>query len=372
MEKRKAITAEQCRRLLQTHVAALQPYAPILPYDVLSAQLGIPIEQISKLDANENPYGPAPVVRQALGELSFAHIYPDPESRRLRQALAEYTGMPMELLLAGNGADELIELPIRALIEPGDAVINCPPAFGMYKFLAEVFGARLINIERDEHFALRLADIERAVENEPSAKLLLVTSPNNPDGGLLRREELERLLELPLLVLVDEAYFEFSQSPSFITLVEKYPNLAVIRTFSKWAGLAGLRVGYGAYPSWLIEALWKIRQPYSVNVAAQSAAMLSLKERDALLHNVSLLIAERERLSRLLGEIAWLKPFPSRANFILCRLLEGDAALIQQDLTRQGLLVRHYHSERLKDHLRFSVGKPEDTDRLVAALKNIR
>ncbi|HEX9371143.1 MAG TPA: histidinol dehydrogenase, partial [Roseiflexaceae bacterium] len=253
---------------VRPHIREMDAYEPILPFEMLSRRYGRAPEQIIKLDANENPYGPAPAVIDALGSLPFPHIYPDPESTALREALSSYVGVPAENLLAGAGADELIDLVMRLFIQPGDAIINCPPTFGMYTFDASIEAARVMNIPRKADFSLDVDAIERAVL-EARPKLLFLTSPNNPDGGLIPRNVVEHLLALPVVVVLDQAYIEFAPpSASWIQEVPRRENLIVLRTFSKWAGLAGLRVGYGAFPSGLMPYLWKIKQPYNVSVPA--------------------------------------------------------------------------------------------------------
>lgn len=361
--------------LIRPNVAGLKPYTPILPFEVLSKQLGRQPEEIIKLDANENPYGPSPRVAEALAGAPYLHIYPDPESRELRAALADYTGIEADHLLAGHGADELIDLILRLFIQPGDAIINCPPTFGMYGFDAGVNGARVIDVWRRPDFSIAIAEIEAmfasqaAGENRP--KIIFVTSPNNPDGSLLAEADLERLLALPAITVLDEAYVEFSNGKGHIQRVKEYPNLIVLRTFSKWAGLAGLRVGYGAFPLAVIEHLWKIKQPYNVNVAGQLAAQVSLADREWLLGNVARLVEQRENFHAILNQIEWLQPYPSQANFILCRVIGRQALAVKTQLTAQGILVRHYNSPGLADHLRFSVGTPRQMARLEEVLRQI-
>jgi len=350
----------------------MEPYTPILPFEVLSEQLGYAPEDIVKLDANENPYGPSPRVREALAAMPYPHIYPDPESRYLRRALAEYIDMPVDYLLAGHGADELIDLVMRLLIEPGDAIVNCPPTFGMYPFDAAVNGARVLSLPRCADFSLDVERIAAAVADDPSAKLLFVTSPNNPDGGLLSNDDVRHLLELPLVVVLDEAYVEFAGlEHSRISWVPERDNLIVLRTFSKWAGLAGLRLGYGAFPLPIIEHLWKIKQPYNISVAAQVAGLASLADLDYLQANVARLLAERERLMAALKQIAYLHPYPSYANFILCRVAGRDAHILRETLAERGILIRYYNSPGLADHVRFSVGTSEQTERLLAELREV-
>jgi histidinol-phosphate aminotransferase len=358
-------------RLIRPHIKDMPAYEPILPFEVLSRQLGRQADQIVKLDANENPYGPLPAVKAALSDLPFAHIYPDPGSQDLRRALADYHGVPAENLLAGAGADELIDLVMRLVIEPGDAILNCPPTFGMYSFDGDLNGARVISIARRADFSLDLDGIEAAAAaHQP--KLLFLARPNNPDGSLVPRSDLARLLALPLLVVLDEAYIEFAPpGESLLAEVPRRDNLVVLRTFSKWAGLAGLRVGYGAFPGVLMAHLWKIKQPYNVSVAAGTAARVSVEHAEALGAIGKRITAERARLFEALEEIPYLQPTPSQANFILCRVDGMEAAELKAQLAEAGILVRYFNKPGLQNCIRISVGKPEHTQALVQALLNL-
>jgi histidinol-phosphate aminotransferase len=363
-------------QLLRPHLRQMPPYEPILPFEVLSGQLGRPPAEIVKLDANENPYGPHPAVAQALARLPYAHIYPDPESRLLRQALAGYHQVPADNLLAGAGADELIDLIMRLFLAPGEAIINCPPTFGMYAFDADVNGAETISVRRRPDFSLDLEGIEVAVA-APAArgrrpKLLFLAAPNNPDGSLVAAADLERLLALPLIIVLDEAYVEFAgPGASRLTEVPGRNNLIVLRTFSKWAGLAGLRVGYGAFPTWLMPCLWRAKQPYNVSVAASTAALVSLNHAAELEAVGQKIVAERARLQAALLAIPWLQPYPSQANFILCRVVGRSAAAVKAALAQEGILIRYFNKPGLADHIRISVGRPQDTDPLLAALERL-
>jgi histidinol-phosphate aminotransferase len=277
--------------------------------------------------------------------------------------------VPAESILCGAGADELIDLILRLCLVPGDAVIDCPPTFGMYSFDTGVCGGRVIAVPRRPDFSLDLPAIEQAAAAS-GAKVLFLTSPNNPTGNLMPPEELDRLLRLPLLVVMDEAYVEFAGvGQGFAPWVARHDNLAVLRTFSKWAGLAGLRVGYGIFPPWLAEQLWKIKQPYNVSVAGQEAAVASLADQEYLLANVARLIAERGRLLALLADLPYLHPIPSASNFILCRVTGRSARELKLDLEREGVLIRYYSSALLRDYVRVSVGTPAQTDALMAALR---
>ncbi len=352
-------------------IAEMAPYTPILPYEVLSEQLGLPAEALIKLDANENPYGAPPAVRRALADLRHAHIYPDPESRHLRRALADFHRVPMENILAGAGADELIDLLLRLFLVPGDRVLDCPPTFGMYAFDTRVNAGVLVAVPRRPDFSLDL-DAILAAAQRTRPKLLFLASPNNPDGSLLPDDVLERLLALPLYVVLDEAYIEFAApGSSRIGLAVQRENLIVLRTFSKWAGLAGLRLGYGVFPAHLMPHLWKIKQPYNVSVAASAAGLAALAHADELAQVGGRIIAERERLAAALAAIPWLQPYPSQANFILCRVVGRDAAAVKAALAQRGILVRYFDKPGLRDHIRISVGRPEQTDALLQALTEI-
>jgi len=357
--------------LIRPNVATMEPYTPIFPLDVLAARLGRTPDDIIKLDANENPYGTPPQVREALANLRYIHIYPDPESRALREALADFTGLPAGLLMAGAGADELIDLTMRLFLQPGDAIINCPPTFGMYSFDAAISGAETISVPRRADFSLDLHAIEETVSRH-NPKLVFIASPNNPDGSLLTDADLERLLALPLVVVLDEAYIEFAgMERSRICQVPHRDNLIVLRTFSKWAGLAGLRVGYGAFPAALMGHLWKIKQPYNISVAAATAAIAALEDRPWLEQKAALIVKERERLVRLLSDIPYLRPYPSQSNFVLCQVVERDARQLKLALEQEGILIRHFDKPGLRDHVRISVGRPEQTNALIAALKEL-
>lgn len=361
---------------IRPHLESIPPYVPIEPFEVLSARVGRAPEQIVKLDANENPYGPLPVVREALGKLDFPHIYPDPESRALRTALAKFTGVDEAYLLAGAGADELLDLLMRVFLEPGDCILSCPPTFGMYSFDAGLNAARCIEAPRNRDFSLDMEAIRKAVETY-RPKLFFLASPNNPDGSLIPPQTLDEILSLPTLVVLDEAYIEFAgehlgASLSRIREAPQRKNLVVLRTFSKWAGLAGLRVGYGAFPAWLMPTLWKCKQPYNVNVAASVAAQVSLAHAADLEAIVEKLKSERTRLLAALSEIPYLQPYPTQSNFILCRVIERDAAELKSKLAAEhGVFIRYFDKPGLRDHIRISVGRPQDTEVLLDALRKL-
>ena len=384
--------------LLRSDICEMEEYTPIEPFEVLSARLGLPVERIIKLDGNENPYGPSPRVLAALADYRGYHIYPDPQHVLLREAIQDYIGVDKAHIMFGNGSDELIDLVMRLFLGTGDAIINCPPTFGMYSFDAAICGAEVVRVPRRADFSLDVEAIRRqalelapagspdpaasgldvrepqsndlAIQAKRGVKLLFINSPNNPDGSLTSREDLLQLLELPLIVVIDEAYAEFSGA-SVVDLVPEHPNLIVLRTFSKWAGLAGLRIGYGVFPLGIIRHLWKIKQPYNVNVAAQAAALASLGDLDYLQANVQRIVAERERLYIQLGKLDFLHPYPSQSNFVLCRVLGRNARQLKLSLEKEGILIRHFNKPGLRDCIRISVGKPDQTEVLLQTLREV-
>lgn len=391
--------------LLKPHLAGLEEYTPIQPFEVLSQRLGIPANEIVKLDANENPYGPHPAVSEALAEYAYYHIYPDPQQTELRQALADYLeseqgqsgresegdesanpaaqAVPVEQILPSHGTDEILDYLCRLFLGPGDAIINTPPTFGMYSFDAKLVGAEVLEVWRDDGYHVDVKGVFDLVssmtqqQDQVSPKLLFLTSPNNPTGNWLPDKDLLRLLELPVIVVLDEAYVEFAVETSRTPWVLEHDNLVIIRTFSKSAGIAGLRLGYGVFPDWMMPLLWKFKQPYNVNVAATVAGLASLRHAEEMQAIVDKIRSERDRLLRSLEDVPYLSPFPSGANFVLCRVDNfkvegsGDAAALKTALEQKGILVRYYQKPGLDNCIRISVGRPEQTDRLMAELRRL-
>lgn len=355
-------------RFVCQHIQRMTPYEPIYPLEILSAQLGIPPDKIVKLDANENAYGMPPQALSRLAALQHGHIYPDPESRRLREQLAALHNLPTEALIVGAGADELIDLIVRLTMNPGDRMINCPPTFGYYDTIAQVNNLRSIQVQRQPDFSVDVEGIRAAVD--AGGRLIFLAQPNNPDGSLIPDAVLAEILALPILVILDEAYAPFAdEDVSRIHSVMTQDNLIVLRTFSKWGGLAGIRLGYGVFPPSLqIEAM-KIKSPYNVSVAASEAGLGALEDLDLLNERARLIREERDRLFQKLQAISFLSPYPSQANFILCRVHGTSAPQLKADLAARGIFIRYFNKPGLQDHIRISVGRPADTDQLIQSLK---
>ncbi len=357
------------RSMIRPDLLELPGYVPITPTDVLAERLGIRPEDVIKLDGNENPFGPSPKALAAIVAERAYHIYPDPDQHRVREALARFLDVEAERIVCGLGSDDLIDLVMRAVISPGDGVINCPPTFGMYPFSTEIVGGRVIDVPRQESFALDVAGIEKVT---PGAKLIFIASPNNPTGNRMSRADLDRLLGTDLIVVVDEAYIDFAgRDLSSLPLVAEHENLVVLRTFSKWAGLAGLRAGYGVMSKVLSSVLMTIKQPYNLNVAAGVAMIASLDDAALLDERACIIAGVRDRMAAALADVPWITPYPSEANFVLCRLEGVDALEVKNRLASRGIFVRYFDTAMLRHHLRVSAGLEEHIEPLVRALREI-
>ena len=360
--------SEGIEKYIQTHLRGFTGYSASTSPDTLKGKVDVPLEKIVKMNANENPYGCSPKVIKALSKARNFNIYPDDGQQELRKAISDYAGVPPQCVVAGHGSNTLIDFLVRLFVAPGDEVINSVPTFDLYRFSTLICGGKLVNLERDDNFNISVKDIKGAITDR--TRLIFLATPNNPTGNLVPREEIIELIETGLPIVVDEAYYEFS-GETVMPLTQEYKNLIVLRSFSKWAGLAGLRVGYGVFPARVASALMAIKIPHNVSVAAEIAVKESLADLNYLQGRVKAMIAERSRLFSELQSINWLKAYPSKANFIYCAVLKGSASELHQKLQKKGVLVRYFDNPLLKNSIRISIGKPEHTDTLMKALHQI-
>jgi histidinol-phosphate aminotransferase len=348
--------------LLRRAVAESRTDVPADAVEVIAARRGIPPERIVRLHLNENPYGPPLRVQEALAACDQFHLYPDPDNTEIRRLLAGYTGISAERIVVGNGSDEIIDLLCALFVDPDDVVLIPTPTLGMYAARAQVHGARVQAIPRRVDFSLDIEAMEAALTSE--TKLIFLASPNNPTGNLGRERDLVRLLQRHMIVVVDEAYFEFS-GRTVAPLTREYDNLVVLRTFSKWAGLAGLRVGYGLFPRWIAQAAMRVKTPYTVNTAAQVAVRAVFEEMPAMRNTIRRIRLERLRMYRALRKLNFVRPLESKGNFLLVQVRYGTGADLADWLEADGIFVRRFTTPELNEYVRISVGKPEDTDRLM-------
>ncbi len=309
------------------------------------------------LDANENPYN-GPINR-----------YPDPLQKQLKQEIAKVKGVSEDRIFCGNGSDEAIDLVYRIFCNPGvDNAVAIDPSYGMYKVCADVNNIEYRKVQLDNNFQFHAADMLQVADNH--TKLMFICSPNNPTGNDMSHAEVEQLLQqFRGIVVVDEAYFDFSEQPSFTQLLDKYPNLIVLQTFSKAWGCAAIRCGLAFASPQIIGLFNKVKYPYNVNLLTQQQALEALRNAQQTKEWVKILKEERTRLMQLFADLSLTdKVFPSDANFFLARV--SDANAIYKYLVGEGIIVRNRNSVTLCGNcLRITVGTPEENNTLIEALK---
>jgi len=346
-------------------------YIPGESLEAFSLRTGIPIERLIKLNSNENPYGPAPAVLKALGDHNKYNNYPDLDSTALRSALSAYTGLDSRFIVLSHGSNELINLLWHIFLSVGDNIICCTPTFSLYTFITTFCGAYVVDVPRTADYEVDIDAIMAALT--PETKLITLCSPNNPTGNPVSEADVLALLDTGRIVVVDEAYVEFSHQPRGLAhLVPRYRNLVILRTFSKWAGLAGLRIGYGLLPEWIVSYMRRSQCPFEVNVAGHIAAIATLNNLEYAMRNVRRIIEERERLFNMLSAQPYLEPIPSQGNYILAQVSDDmKVEHIRAAVESQGVLLRYFHHPYLSDFVRVTVGRPEHTDVLETALAQV-
>lgn len=316
-----------------------------------------------KLNAGENPYGFSLKISKALGTFKYYNYYPDPEYKSLRRALANYAGVKMEEVMVGTGSDEILDLLLRLILNEGDKIINCPPTFGMYTALVALNKGVVVSVPRKSDFSLDVKGIKSKIDKK--VKLIIVCNPNNPTGTISSEKEIIELLETEKLVLVDEAYFEF-YGKSVVSLIKKYNNLIITRTFSKWAGIAGLRLGYSITSPFFSYQLLKIKPPYNVNLAAEIAAKAALEGLDKTKFILEKTIKERKRVYSQLKEISYLTVYPSYANLLYMEVNQNFDQL-KDYLAKNKIIVR-----LSENAIRLTIGTPKQNNKVINLLKRFK
>ena len=315
------------------------------------------------LDANENSLGsPLP---------KWYNRYPDPHQLKVKERLSAIKRVPVKNMFLGNGSDECIDILQRAFCEPGlDNLIICPPTYGMYEVCANINNVQVKKIKLTPDFQLDLEAVEQGIDAH--TKMIFLCSPNNPTGNSLHHEDIEAILNNYFgLVVIDEAYINFSRQRSFITMLSEYPNLVVMQTLSKAWGLAALRVGIGVASEEIISIMNKIKPPYNINQASQELALQALNEIEQVNEMIKEIVKEREILSEALVHLSLVnKVYPSDANFLLVKM--DDPLAVYKKLLDQGIVVRDRSKVELCEGcLRITVGTPEENKTLLYALASI-
>jgi histidinol-phosphate aminotransferase len=316
------------------------------------------------LDANENSYG-SPLTK-------WYNRYPDPLQWELKKKIAAIKNVPAENMLLGNGSDECIDLLIRAFCEPQkDNLIICPPTYGMYEVYGNINNVEVREVPLLPGFQLNLDAIEAAIDE--NTKLIFICSPNNPTGNSMEREDIEIVLNnFEGIVVIDEAYINYSRHRSFVAELNEYPNLVVMQTFSKAWGLAALRLGINFASQEIISILNKIKPPYNINQATQELALKALDNLDDVNTMIRDTVKEREELVKELVQLPVVqKVYPSDANFVLAKM--DQATRIYDYLKEKGIIVRNRSNVVLcEDCLRITVGTPEQDKQLLKTLKEYK
>ena len=322
-----------------------------------------------RLDFNENPIGCSPAVRRALAKLSAASISAYPEQETVRRKAARYFGVRPEELLLTNGTDEALSLVVNTFVELGDRVLFVEPTYAMYRFYSELAGARVIAPRYDAEMRFPWNDVLAELRKSP--RVFFLPNPNSPTGNLLSQGELQRILKAArrTMVVIDEAYFEFS-GVTVIPWIRRHKNLIVTRTFSKTAGMAGLRLGCIFANPELAATMRKAQSPYPVNVAALAAAEAAMRDRGFLARTVREVRRGRRELERGLARLG-VKSFPSAGNFLLVYFGARSKQIVAA-LERKGILIRDRSSDfDGEGYVRVTLGTLAQTGRLLRELENI-
>ena len=340
-------------RLVRESVRKLQPYSSARDEYVSDGS------EMIFLDANENPFD------------NGVNRYPDRYQRSLKSVLSEQKGLTEQQILLGNGSDEVLDLIYRAFCEPNkDNIITLPPTYGMYKVLAGINAVDNREVLLTKDFEPNVIEILKVADS--NSKLLFICSPNNPTGNAFQKKEIKELLEsFNGLVVVDEAYIDFSNDESWVSELKQYPNLIVTQTLSKAYGLAGIRLGICYASEEIIGILNKIKPPYNVNQLTQQRALQRVLHQDLVKQEVKQILDEREELIKALKDLEFVTAlYPTDANFVLAKV--DDANKRYQQLLEKQVVVRNRSTQPLCENtLRFTVGTPEENKKLIAILKEL-
>lgn len=357
---------------ISANIKSLQPYQPGKPIAELERELGI--SGAIKLASNECPLGSSPKALEAINRaLPEIFRYPDGAGYDLRLALAQHHNLPMDNICLGNGSNEIIEMLCRAFIQPGDHALAAAPSFLMYEKLVQVAGGILKEVPLDKDFRIDLEALLAAIT--PQTRLLFINNPDNPAGTIIYQQELAGFLDkVPpgVVVVLDEAYIDFADHPDVANgenFLDHDTPIVVMRTFSKIAGLAGLRIGYGLADAEIINYFNRVRQPFNTSVLAQAAACGAIADKQFMVRHRQLVIEQRQRYYQAFDELN-LFYLPSQANFVLVKIGE-QAARVAQELLLQGIIVRAMQSYNLPEFLRISIGLPTENLRCLEALRKL-
>ncbi len=352
------------------YVRNLIPYNPGKPIEEVEREYGI--EGCVKLASNENPLGPSPKALKALaGRLTELNLYPDGDCFNLKRGLAAKLNVADTQLIFGNGSNEIIELAVRTFMGPGSEAIMDQFAFSIFRLVVQAAGGQS-KVVPSKNFTVDLEAMSRAVT--PKTRIMFLANPNNPTGTIYRKGEWEKFLEgmeREILLVVDEAYFEYVKEadyPDSLSYGSEKRSILTLRTFSKIYGLAGLRIGYGVGTEEIIGLMHRVRQPFNVNAVAQWAALAALEDHEYIKRTLAVTQEGMRYLSNEIKNLG-LEQVPSYANFILVRVGSGQNCF--QQLLRRGVIVRPMDGYDLPEYVRVTVGSMEENRRFIQELGSI-
>lgn len=337
-------------KLVRENVRSLTPYS--CARDEFTGKEGI------FMDANENPYG-------------TLNRYPDPYQRELKSSISRIKGIAEENIFLGNGSDEIIDLCFRIFCNPGvDKALTFTPTYGMYEVSAAINDVELVKVPLSEDFQIEQESLFQYLK-DPGLKLIFICSPNNPTGNLMKESAVKSIISsFSGIVVIDEAYIDFTEKPSLIKLLSRHRNLIVLQTFSKAMGLAAARVGMAFMDSSVVTYFNKMKPPYNISTINQKAALKSLSKIDLLKKRIGRIITERERLAISLKKMSIIeKIFPSDSNFLLVKTKNAD--LIYTELIDNKIIVRN-RNKMVSGCIRITVGTPAENDKLIRSLRAIK
>lgn len=361
---------------IKNTVKELDPYVPGRSIKEIADEYGLKPDEIIKLGSNENPMGTSPLAVEAVNQESrLMYRYPESDLKELTEDVAKYSGVsPAQVIFGGDGADEILDVLGKTLIEPGDEFIVPIPSYMYYEFTLKIHGGVPVYASWD--LPENVLNVESVLESiTPKTRMIFLCTPNNPTGALIDKKDIKTILEsTDSLVVVDEAYFEFSGVDN-VDLLKEYDNLFILRTFSKILGLAGMRIGYGLGNPEFIEYMKRVKPVFSLARLSQVAATTSINDHEYIKKSTAVSIESREYLYSELSNIPQLEVYKSQANYILADIRKTGlkSAVLSEELLKRGIIVRDCRSFRgLDDYwIRVSVGTLEEDEKFIRQLKKI-
>jgi histidinol-phosphate aminotransferase len=365
------------QKIIRPNCAGFQPYVAGKPIETIKRELGL--KHVIKLASNENPLGPSPRATAAIQNImNKMYFYPDASSWDLRHAVAEHYKKDPKTVILGAGSDEIIELIAKTFFTPSDEIVISEHAFVRYEMAGKLMGSKIVTVPMKKGFVHDLAAMAKAVTKK--TKAIFIANPNNPTGTYITRREFETFMrtlakqpQAPLVIL-DEAYYEYARVnedyPDTLSYAGKYPNLVILRTFSKIYALAGLRAGYGFASPEIVDYIERIRPPFNLNLFAQVAGAASLADKQQVKKGVALVEKGKKYLYKELAKLG-LPYIPTAANFVLVGLAPRSGQDVFKKLLQQGVIVRPMAEYSLPEYIRVTIGLPEENSLFITALKKV-